>query len=199
MSGQKRGMDQLKIAQQGKDKGKFKDEAEGESEPHTERDIFFNGDHGFDRGRLISHEETDAEGKGDEITEEGPEIEEENGGQRNKGRRFQSPSPKKGRESFPEMIKDDRHGKEEAGKERQLKNGEKGLGNAIGDQILLERAMEMTEQLLGKRKEHGPDEDDRSNNMEETFSQTTQRFKQLFPFDFHSDSFLTNNTESNLT
>jgi len=189
MAGQKRGMDQLKIAQQCEDKGKFEDETEGEGEPHTERDIFCNGDHGLDRGRLISHEETDAKGKGDEITEEGPEIEEEDGGQRNEGGRFQPSSPEKGRESFPEMVEDDRHGKEEAGKERQLKKGEECLGNGIGDQILLERAMEMAEQFLCKRKENGSDEDDRSNDMEETFSQTAQRFKQFFPSDPHPDPF----------
>ena len=79
------------------------------------------------------------------------------------------------------------------------KRGEKGLGNGIGNQILLERATEMAEQLLGKRKENGPDEDERPNDMEETFSQTAQRFKQFFPFDPHPDPFSTTNTESNVT
>ena len=97
------------------------------------------------------------------------------------------------------MVENNRYGEEKAGKERQLEKGEKGFGDAVSDQIFLEGTMKMAEQFLCKRKKDDSEEDDRSDDMEEAFSQTTQRLEKFFSFDSHTDSFCATDTGCNVT
>jgi hypothetical protein len=63
---------------------------------------------------LISEKETDAKGQRDEVAERGSKVEEKEGDQEDGKRRFQSLRMEQRGERFPDLIEDDRYGKEEA-------------------------------------------------------------------------------------
>jgi len=106
--------DDSEVAQESEDEGKFKDEPESEDEPGTERDVLSHRDHRFEMGRLISEKETDAKGQRDEVAERGSEVEEKEGDQEDRHGGFQSLRMEQGGEGFPNLIEDDRNGKEKA-------------------------------------------------------------------------------------
>jgi len=65
-------------------------------------------------GRLISEKKADPEGQRDEVAERGSEVEEKEGDQEDRNGRFQSLRIEKRGEGFPDLIEDDRNGKEKA-------------------------------------------------------------------------------------
>jgi hypothetical protein len=96
-------------------------------------------------GRLISEKKADPKGQRDEVAERGSEVEEKEGDPEDRHGRFQPLRIEKRGETFPDLIEDDRHGKEKAAIEGQFEKREEGLRNAIGDQILLKVDLEIAQ------------------------------------------------------
>jgi hypothetical protein len=125
-------------------------------------------------GRLISEKKADPKGQRDEEAERGSKVEEKEGDQKDGNGGFQSFRIEKRGERFPDLIEDDRNGKEKAAVERQFEEGEEGLGNAEGDQILLKVDLEIAERGFGKGIKKDPTSDDHEDHHEKASSEPSQ-------------------------
>jgi len=97
---------------------------------------------------LVPKKEADAKRQRDKATKRGAKVEEKDGRQENGKGRFQPLRMEQRGERFPNLIEDDRHGKEEAAVKSYFEEGKEGLRNAEGNQVLLKVDLKIAKHAL---------------------------------------------------